>query len=87
MYSTLQLFSGVPTLSVVGIPENPVDRRGRRIFGGETNALKDFAIRLQAEETAFRSGFYQPNQARPNLLGPPLTLSAAISFGAISVRL
>jgi cryptochrome len=83
----IQLFGGVPTLSEVGIPENPVDLRGRRIIGGETNALKHFAIRLQAEETAFRGGFYQPNQARPDLLGPPLSLSAAISVGAISVRL
>ncbi|XP_046642554.1 cryptochrome-1-like isoform X1 [Daphnia pulicaria] len=81
------LFGGVPTLSQIGVPENPVGCRGRRIFGGETNALKHFAIRLQAEETAFRSGFYQPNQARPDLLGPPLSLSAAISVGAISVRL
>ncbi|XP_046452816.1 cryptochrome-1-like [Daphnia pulex] len=81
------LFGGVPTLSQIGVPENPVGCRGRRIFGGETNALKHFAIRLQAEETAFRSGFYQPNQARPDLLGPPLSLSAAISVRAISVRL
>lgn len=69
------------------MPENPVGCRNRKIIGGETNALKHFEIRLRAEETAFRSGFYQPNQARPDLLGPPLSLSAAISVGAMSVRL
>ncbi|KAI9563084.1 CRY-D [Daphnia sinensis] len=81
------LFDGVPTLGAVGVPENPVGCRNRKIVGGETNALKHFAIRLRAEESAFRSGFYQPNQARPDLLGPPLSLSAAISLGAMSVRL
>lgn len=71
----------------VGVPENLEAHQKRRIVGGESNALKHLAIRLRAEETAFRNGFYQPNQARPDLLGPPLSLSAAISIGAISVRL
>ena len=56
-------------------------------MGGESNALKHLEIRLKAEENAFKRGFYQPNQARPDILGPPLSLSAAMSNGAISVRL
>ena len=58
----------------------------RRLIGGEKRALEHMNLRLQAEANAFRCGRYQPNQARPDLLGPPLSLSAALSFGCLSVR-
>lgn len=77
----------MPTLKDIGVPENPVGHQKRKIIGGETNALRALESRLRVEETAFRNGFYQPNQARPNLLGPPMSMSAAISVGALSVRL
>ena len=34
-----------------------------------------------------RQVLYQPNQARPDIMGAPSSLSAAITFGAISIRL
>lgn len=86
-FAFIQLFDGVPSLAEVGVPEEPEAHRHRKLFGGETNALKLLDIRLKAEEKAFRSGLYKPTQARPDLLGPPLSLSAALSIGSISVRL
>lgn len=77
----------MPSLEEAGIPENPPEWRKRRVAGGEKNALKHMEIRLRAEEKAFKAGFYQPNQARPDLLGPPLSLSAGFALGAVSVRL
>lgn len=71
----------------VGVPEEPESHRKRRLIGGERNALKHLALRLRAEESAFRAGFYKPTQARPDLLGPPLSLSAALALGTVSVRL
>ena len=57
------------------------------MVGGETVALEQMVPRLQMEASAFVRGLYRPLQARPDLLGPPLSLSAAIAQGAISVRL
>lgn len=42
--------------------------------------------RLKVEENAFLNGFYMPNQARPDLLSPPTSQSAALCFGCLSVR-
>lgn len=81
------MFSRVPTLNEVGVKENPLAHQKRKLIGGETNALAEMIPRLEVERDAFLKGFYRPNQARPDLLGPPLTLSAAITLGAISVRL
>ncbi|PSN30513.1 Cryptochrome-1 [Blattella germanica] len=54
--------------------------------GGETKALKQLLDRLDVEESAFRQGYYLPNQAQPDLLGPPTSLSPALRFGCLSVR-
>ena len=83
----LQLHGSIPSLSEIGVADVPLAHQKRRIIGGETIALKHLASRFQAEKSAFIAGFYQPNQARPDLIGPPLSISAAISLGAISVRL
>jgi len=79
-------FETIPTSSQVDVPDLPVALQKRRIFGGETIALKHFEVRLEAEKSAFIASLYQPNQARPDLLGPPLSLSAALAMGVISVR-
>ena len=71
----------------IGVPENPILHQKRKITGGETKAIKDLVIRLDVEEASFRRGIVRPSQNKPDLLGPPLSLSAAISLGAISVRL
>lgn len=42
---------------------------------------------MKIEEEAFKNGTYLPNQANVNLLDPPTSLSAAIRFGCLSVRL
>ena len=78
----------MPSLSDIGLTYDiPANLRKRVLVGGESNALKYLEDRLKAEESAFQSMLYQPNQARPDILGPPQTLSAAISYGAISIRL
>ena len=78
----------MPNLSDIGLTYDiPAIFRKRVLVGGENNALKYLEDRLKAEEAAFKSMLYQPNQARPDILGPPQTLSAAISYGAISIRL
>lgn len=57
-----------------------------RWIGGETRALQHLRDRLSVEESAFREGYFLPNQARPDLLGPPTSQSAALRFGCLSVR-
>ena len=81
------MFNQVPTLKEVGVEENIVANKNPLIIGGESVALEQMVLRLKAEEEAFLKGLYRPLQARPDLLGPPLALSAAIAIGAISVRL
>ena len=81
------MFNQVPTLKEVGVEENIVANKNPLIIGGESVALEQMVLRLKAEEEAFLKGLYRPLQARPDLLGPPLVLSAAIAIGAISVRL
>ena len=77
----------VPKLGEIGVKEIPVAHQKRKIIGGEQNALKQMTLRLTTEKNAFLAGLYRPNQARPDLLGPSLSLSSAICLGAISVRL
>ncbi|XP_064121732.1 cryptochrome-1-like [Macrobrachium nipponense] len=54
--------------------------------GGETAALKHLEERLRVEEDAFRDGYILPNQVNPDILGPPMSMSAALRFGCLSVR-
>lgn len=57
-----------------------------RWVGGETMALMSLDNRIKVEEVAYRQGFYLPNQANPDLVGPPTSQSAALRFGCLSVR-
>ena len=68
------------------MPALPENLRKRYLVGGETKALEYLSARLKVEESAFKAGLYQPNQARPNILVPTKSLSAAISFGTVSIR-
>ena len=81
------MLNQVPKLGEIGVKEIPVAHQKRKIIGGEKNALKQMALRLTVEKNAYLAGLYRPNQARPDLLGPSLSLSSAICLGAISVRL
>jgi cryptochrome len=62
--------------------KNPINKW----LGGESRALELLQGRLRLEENAFKGGFLMPNQYRPDLLGPPLTLSPHLRFGCLSVR-
>ena len=82
------MFNGLPTMDEVGVKVIPDFANGKyQLLGGETTALQQMVLRLKLEEHAFIKGFYRPLQARPDLLGPQLSMSAALALGAISVRL
>lgn len=55
-------------------------------YGGETKALELFQVRLRSELEAFKSDIVMVNQYNPKLLEPPLSLSAYLRFGALSIR-
>lgn len=77
----------LPTPEELGIfPENMNSEKMIRWFGGETQALKYFEKRIEVEKNAFCEGYYLPNQANPDLLGPPTSLSPALRHGCLSVR-
>jgi cryptochrome len=57
-----------------------------RWVGGETRALVDLVKRLRQEEEAIKVGVVMPNQSKPDLLGPPSSMSAALRHGCLSVR-
>lgn len=85
--SELKVFNTVPTPEdLLVFPETPIGERMVRWIGGETRALQHLRDRLSVEESAFREGYFLPNQARPDLLGPPTSQSAALRFGCLSVR-
>lgn len=83
----LKLFNAAPTLEAIGVKQSAIFHQQTKVIGGETVALKQMFPRLQMEKEAFVKGLYRPLQARPDLLGPPVSFSAAIAQGAISVRL
>lgn len=58
-----------------------------RWYGGESRALQQLKERLDFEKESFVSGFYIPNQINPDLLGPPSSLSAALRYGCLSIRM
>lgn len=78
----------IPTLEALGsFPE--CDEQLERVnewVGGESQAQSRFKYRMRVEEAAFMSGDVMPNQSRPDLVGPPLSMSAYLRFGCISVR-
>ncbi|XP_065354622.1 cryptochrome-1 [Calliphora vicina] len=55
-------------------------------IGGETQSLLHLHQRLKVEENAFKCGYYLPNQAIPNILESPKSMSAHLRFGCLSVR-
>ena len=77
----------VPTLDEVGVKEVPEANQKRNIIGGETVALEQFDLRLEAESEAFIKGSWRPSQVKPDLLEATLSLSAAVTLGTLSVRL
>ncbi|XP_063234369.1 cryptochrome-1 [Bacillus rossius redtenbacheri] len=82
-----KLFSSIPTPQDFGLSKDEtLGERMIRWVGGETCALQNLSSRLKVEETAFRQGFYLPNVALPDLLGPPTSQSPALRFGCLSVR-
>ncbi|GAB0091616.1 Cryptochrome-1 [Sergentomyia squamirostris] len=83
----LNLLSAIPTAEDFGIfPEPERALCHLEWIGGETQALKKLKDRLEIEAGAFESGYYLPNHAFPDLLGPPSSLSAYLRFGCLSVR-
>ncbi|XP_078000467.1 cryptochrome-1-like [Glandiceps talaboti] len=68
----------------------PVDEfNGQRInkwIGGEKRGLELFDCRMKIEQAAFKAGYCLPNQYKPDLLGPPMSLSPYLRFGCISIR-
>ena len=76
----MQLLNELPKLGDIGVNEIPVAHQKRKTIGGEKNAIELMAGRLKVEENAFLAGLYRPNQARPDLLGPSLSLSAGILY-------
>ncbi|XP_054284471.1 cryptochrome-1 [Macrosteles quadrilineatus] len=84
---SVKIHHGVPTPEELGVhPETGLGERMVRWEGGETKALRQLEERAAVEGTAFRQGQYLPNQAQPDLLGPPTSMSAALSTGCLSVR-
>ncbi|XP_065557615.1 cryptochrome-1-like [Artemia franciscana] len=84
--SSFRIFENVPSCSDLQLPYDQCFLPTRRIIGGEKRALRLLKTRIKHEMDAFSSGYFQPNQSRPNLLGPAMSLSAALALGVISVR-
>lgn len=83
----LQVFQSVPSPEELGyFPAKHYSEKIIEWVGGEQKALLKMRERLRVEENAFLNGFYLPNQARPDILGPPTSQSAALCFGCLSVR-
>ncbi|KAK7067553.1 hypothetical protein SK128_012638 [Halocaridina rubra] len=80
----LQLLPRVPTPEEIGVEREGNEKSA--YVGGETAALAHLEERLRVEEDAFRDGYILPNQVNPDLLGPPMSMSAALRFGCLSVR-
>ncbi|KAK6187828.1 hypothetical protein SNE40_005766 [Patella caerulea] len=78
----------IPTCEDLGVfPEtehqkNPLNH----YIGGEVRGRKLLETRMKVESVAYESGYCMPNQYKPDLLGPPLSLSPHLRFGSISVR-
>lgn len=81
------VYHSIPTPEQLGyLQTRSSDQQINRWIGGEQTALIKLQDRLKVEERAFLDGIYLPNQARPNLLGPSSSQSAALSFGCLSIR-
>lgn len=88
MSTELKLFQRAPVPEDFGIYyEGNADIARQRWTGGEAKALELLGRRLKQEEEAFREGYYLPTQARPDFLASPSSMSAALRFGCLSVRM
>lgn len=58
-----------------------------RWYGGETRALQQLSKRLDFEKKSFYGEFYILKQINPDLLSPPYSLSAALRYGCLSIRM
>ncbi|GIY19476.1 cryptochrome-1 [Caerostris extrusa] len=70
----------------LGVPMEHIQQKNKIWIGGETRAIEHLGDRLKVEEEALANGFFMPNQVNPDLLGPSMSLSAALSLGCLSVR-
>ncbi|XP_064609648.1 cryptochrome-1-like [Liolophura sinensis] len=79
---------GVPSLADMGVkPEcKEQDDRINKWMGGETKALELLESRLKLEAEAFEKNIFLPNQHQVDLIGSPMSLSAYLRFGCVSVR-
>lgn len=79
---------GIPTPQTLGIfPE--CEEQKERInewIGGETKSLELLEKRMELEKKAYEEGYVLPNQYKPDLIGEPMSLSAHLRFGCLSVR-
>ncbi|XP_055950028.1 cryptochrome-1-like [Argiope bruennichi] len=82
--STLQDLPNEP--EDLGVYPECIQQKNKIWVGGEVRALEHLRERLKVEEAALADGFFMPNQAQPDLLGPSMSLSAALSLGCLSVR-
>ncbi|XP_052238808.1 cryptochrome-1-like isoform X2 [Dreissena polymorpha] len=79
---------GIPDVETLGVfPEcEQQNQRHNNWVGGETRALQLLSQRMQVEKMAFSVGMVMPNQTFPNVSGPPLSMSAHLRFGCLSIR-
>ena len=77
-------FSDFPQTKDFGIEPEPF--MSKVYIGGERVALEQLEKRLAHEAKAFQEGSFLPNQRDPDILCPPMSLSPALRFGALSVR-
>lgn len=83
----IQVFESIPTPEQLEyFPPQISNELIIQWVGGERKALSKMQERLKVEKNAFLNGYYLPNQARPDLLSPPTSQSAALCFGCLSVR-
>ncbi|XP_064627146.1 cryptochrome-1-like isoform X2 [Lineus longissimus] len=79
---------GLPTLEMLGIePECEKQLQRHNIWiGGESQALEQLATRKEIERKAFECDRILPMQSAPDLLGQPMSCSAHLRFGCLSIR-
>ncbi|XP_074647612.1 cryptochrome-1-like [Tubulanus polymorphus] len=78
----------LPSLNDLGVQPEDENQLNRKYVwvGGETKALELLKSRLAHEKKAFEEGVCLPNQYSPDLVGAPLSMSAHLRFGCLSVR-
>ncbi|CAG2244399.1 CRY [Mytilus edulis] len=79
---------GIPKPQTVGVFPDCKEQNNRinEWKGGESKALDLLEKRLAIEKKAYEDGYVLPNQYIPDLLGEPMSMSAHLRFGCLSVR-